>query len=188
MAMTITPTSLLRAQANVLTGQSQEGPTPRTFGFAAAGDHRSANVVWTSTVTLPQNTGVSFELDGTYTKTGAPTVTDGLLNGTDLSGAALPAGLNAYTFGVRVTGNEAYAATAGYAVYFGRYTGAIADWAPTGAANVGTFEQVLGPKNAVVMNVTGLGGNGVGMQREDWVLYNFAAQTMTVEIFVEGQS
>lgn len=183
MAMTVTPEVVLRAQAKVLRGQAGESDEPQRVGFSSGGDHGGADVVWTSTVTLPQWTGVKFRLDtGAYTKAGSPTVTDGLLNGTDLGGNALSMAA-IYTLGVRHVGNESYAGTLGYTFYFGRYDGAVADWTPAESDTTVANDKAIGPKNAVVIN-QGL----TGIAKQNWILYNPNAGTYTAEIFVSGMS
>lgn len=181
--MTVTPETMMRAQAKVLRGQAGESNEPQRVGFSSVGEHGASSVVWTATVTLPQWTGVKFRLDtGAYTKAGSPTVTDGLLNGTDLGGNALSMAA-VYSFGVRFVGHEAYSGTAGYSLYFGRYTGPVADWQPNSSHTAANEDQMLTPKGAIVRN---LGWGGVALQ--NWILYNISGGTYTAEIFVSGMA
>jgi len=183
MAMTVTPEMVLRAQAKVTPGHPATSGD-YTAGVAVTGHHAGTNVIWSSTVTLPNKAGIKFSpAAASYTKTGAATVTGGLLTQTDQDGNDLSGGFCPYTLGLQVTSYSAYAGDSAYACYFGTYEGSLADWVPTGGS-ANSLELALGPKNGIVMN--SMGPNGISST--GWSLYNLAAQTVTVDIFAMGTS
>lgn len=188
MAMTITPQVLMRVQANVVPGIAGTSGD-YTAGVVVSGDNATADVVWSSRITLAAAGRLELALSyAGYAKSGTVTVTDALLTGRDPDGQIISLATVTH-LGITMPNQTAYAGVAGYAVYVGRYAGAIAHWAPVGGETVEAFQQLIGPKNGLTMNATGIvTGVGGGIQQDNWCLYNPTAETMTVDVFVMGKS